>query len=490
MAKLLIGWLALNNDLIKPDPTKGIERAANIDGPNYQIHKHFYEEYEKHILLYSAETHEPAVMMLINKIQQDFPSHQIIPMYIPLKSVIDIHEIKQKIEALLLDQRNEEVDIFFSPGTSAMQVSWYICHSTLGLKSRLLQTIPGSKSKSGNPEMLEIEVEQSEYPVSVVIRQQNLDGENPDPELPNITLTESMEPILERAYQLAQTDKVTTLITGETGTGKGLIAKYIWKNSPRKDNPFDTINCSALGDELLESRLFGYKKGSFTGAEQDKDGLLKSLDGGTIFLDEIGDISARLQQSLLRFLQEGEIQPIGGISEKVNVRVISATNKDLHAMCEEGNFRWDLYYRLMVADIYIPSLRTRGAHEVEYIFLELLDLKKKELQKKIKIKPDREVVQFVKSYTWPGNVRELENFVEYLYVFCNETATMKDVPPRLFGSQEPTSLKIKDIEAAHIRKVLKMKKGNQRQTAIAIGWVINTLKNKMKEYEIDPEEYQ
>jgi len=488
MSKILLGWLALNNDLIKPDPNKGIERGVNIEGPNYQFHKSFYDvydDYTNHIVLYSNDTHEPAVMMLINKIQNDFPSHQITPRKIPLESVIDINEIKQKVESLLLEYRNEEVDIFFSPGTSAMQVAWYICHTNLGLKTRLLQTVSAKVRKDKKPDIQEIKVTQSSIPVSAVIKQQSLEKEDEELKEKVIKPTESMTPVLEKAYQIAQTDLVTCLITGESGTGKELMAKYIWENSPRKTKPFDAINCSALGDDLLESRLFGHKKGSFTGAENDMDGLLKKLNDGTVFLDEIGDISPRMQQSLLRFLQEGEIQPIGGSSEKIDVRIIAATNKDLLDLCRKEKFRWDLYYRLVVTEIHVPSLRERGPEEADELFEDFLDLKKKKFRKPNRLKPDPSVIQYVKSYSWPGNIRELENFVESLYVFCTEKITMNDIPQRARAAEESTSLRIEDVEADLIRKVLRLMKGNKTKAKDAIGWSINTLKSKMEKYGID-----
>jgi transcriptional regulator with PAS, ATPase and Fis domain len=174
------------------------------------------------------------------------------------------------------------------------------------------------------------------------------------------------------------------------------------------------VNCSALADELLESRLFGHKKGSFTGADTDHDGIFKQAHGGTVFLDEVGDISPKLQQSMLRLLQEGEIQPIGGANETVNVRIIAATNKDLMKLCDAGEFRWDLYYRLAVTELDMPSLQKRGPEEIDEMLEFFLDSKKIELNKHSKIKPNAEVLQFVKNYAWPGNVRELENFVENL----------------------------------------------------------------------------
>lgn len=486
MQKLLIGWIAVNNDFNKPDTEKNIPGGVNENGPNYQFHRHFYERYDKHLLLYSSTKNEAAALQLAGRIGKDFPGHRVEPLLLEIKDVIDLKEIKARIESLLLEYKDAEIDIFFSPGTSIMQLSWFICHTTLGLNTRLLQTV-GTRDTKGDPVLKVIHTETSPTPVSMILKQQAKDEWDEDE---GLHLTDSLKPVYDRAFKLAQTDHVHCLVNGETGTGKELLARYIWRNSPRSGMPFGTVNCAAIGDELLESRLFGYKKGAFTGAEKDTDGLLKELNGGTVFLDEIGDISPRMQQALLRLLQEGEIQPLGGKSEKVDVRVISATNVDLKKACSEGRFRWDLFYRLAVVELELPALRERGPDEADELFEYLLDRVKVQLRKPVRLKPDPEVLRFVKSYSWPGNVREMENFVKNLYVFCDKTISLSELPARYRSEVEQVSLIMDDVEAGHIRKVLRMMHGNQRQTALAIGWVINTLKNKMEKYGIDPENYK
>ncbi|MDF1573200.1 MAG: sigma 54-interacting transcriptional regulator [Bacteroidales bacterium] len=488
MAKILMGWLAVQHDFTKPRPGQPV--SVDHDGPNYQYHKHFFEGYDKHILLHTGDRSKRMAPMLHQVLKADFPGHQVELLDMNVVDVISLEEVKPKVEKLLLDHKEDEVDIFFSPGTSIMQLSWYICHTSLGMQTRLLQTVGSRDRKGGDPVRKELVVEKSLLPYGSYIKQQGLDQRGNALEVTGFKLTDSIKPVYSDAQKIASADHITCLITGPTGTGKEHLAQYIRDHSPRHAQPFEKINCSALGDELLESRLFGYRKGAFTGAADDHDGIFKRADNGTVFLDEVGDISPRLQQSLLRLLQEGEIQPIGGAVEKVNVRILAATNKDLVQECEAGNFRWDLYYRLAVTELVMPSLASRGPDEIDELFEFFLDEIHTRHAEKERLKPDPEVIQFVKSFPWPGNIRQLEHFVENLYVFCDGQVTMEDIPERFTSEPEAASLKIEDVEAMHIRKVLKMKRGNQRQTALAIGWVINTLRNKMDEYGIDAGDYK
>ncbi|CAN2047815.1 hypothetical protein GMMP1_500021 [Candidatus Magnetomoraceae bacterium gMMP-1] len=221
--------------------------------------------------------------------------------------------------------------------------------------------------------------------------------------------------ILDKAYKYATKSTSPIMLTGETGTGKGMIAKYIYENSNRKNCPFLVQNCSAIPEALMESELFGYKKGAFTGAEQDKIGLFGALNRGTIFLDDIDTMSINLQACLLRVVENKEFRPIGETSVKnVDVRIISATNKNIKEMLEKQKFRQDLYYRLNVHQLHLPPLRERK----EDIQLLLEHFIKKEILKmnipSKKINPD--TMELLKSYHWPGNIRELENLIKALLV--------------------------------------------------------------------------
>jgi transcriptional regulator with PAS, ATPase and Fis domain len=430
------------------------------------------------------------MIRLINQIQLDFEGHKVEPVYMNVKDVINLPDIKDKAEALLQKHMDDEIDIFFSPGTSIMQLSWFLCHTNLGLNTRLLQMRPAKKSAGGKPELLEIKVDSTPTPITSIIKERNIEKREAGLwETTGFKQTDSMQPIYDKAFKIARAENVTTLITGMSGTGKEHMANFIHQNSLRNNQPFITINCSAFNDSLLESRLFGYMKGSFTGAEKDTQGLFEKANGGTIFLDEIGDISAYMQQALLRVLQEKEITPVGGTPKKVDVRIITATNKDLVQLCTDGVFRWDLYYRLAVAEIELPSLISRGPKDIKEMLDYFIRNKKKELKRDKLLEFDSEAMKVLLEYNYPGNIREMENLVESLYVYCDGKVKKTNLPDRLTNLPIEFSLNWRDVEKQHIEKVLKLKKGNQRQAWLALGYgSLNTFKKKLQEYEIRIEE--
>lgn len=477
--KILFSWIAWNNDFTG-------NRVDMVNSPNYLFHQHFFDGFDKHIILSQEEEDGTRLSILLNRICIDFPMHATEGYYMGIKDVIDVVEIKPKVEAKLLEYSNDEIGIFFSPGTSGMQLAWYLCHTTLNLNTRIFQTRPASKSKSGKPEIIELKIETSTSPITAIIKEKGIDSKEKYEYLENYKLTRSIQPVYNRAYKIAQTNKVTSLILGESGTGKEHLARFIHKNSNRKEQPFIAINCSAFQDSLLESRLFGYEKGAFTDAKESTKGIFEQAQDGTVFLDEIGDISPYMQQTLLRVLQEKEVTPIGGKTRKINVRIIAATNKNLPQLCKEDRFRWDLYYRLSVAELELPSLRKRGKEETEEMFEFFLKAKKKEMKKGKLLKLNKEAKANLLNYPFPGNIRELENMVETLYVFCDEEVNVSDLPERVFNVPEDISFKWEDVEKAHIQRVLNYYKGNQRQTCMALGYgSINTLKKKMTEYDIN-----
>ncbi len=225
----------------------------------------------------------------------------------------------------------------------------------------------------------------------------------------------------------------TVLIRGETGTGKELTARAIHRMSLRNDKPLMTVNCTTITDSLLESELFGHKKGSFTGATSDKKGLFEAANGGTIFLDEIGDITPKLQAELLRILDLGEVRPVGGVNaRKVDVRLIAATNKDLELGVREGWFREDLYYRLNVFCIVLPPLRDR-VESVPELALHFIDKARKKLNKSIAGIEDR-AIKAMQHYPWPGNIREMQNVIERASVLTKEGLVRLETLPTIFRS--------------------------------------------------------
>ena len=303
-----------------------------------------------------------------------------------------------------------------------------------------------------------------------------------------ITKNPRMEEILALTQEIASL-RSTVLICGESGTGKELVARAIHYSGSRVDKPFVSVSCAALTETLLENELFGHEKGSFTGAEGQTKGKFELADGGTIFLDEIGDISPKLQADLLRVLQERRFYRVGGSDEvSVDVRVIAATNKNLAEEVKEGRFRDDLYYRLNVIEIRIPPLRERR-EDIPHLAEHFVQRIASELGKDIGgISGD--ALKVLIDYDWPGNVRELENVIERAIVTSrngglvesdftwltqrNKSGETWDVP----------DMSLTELERRAIIAVLERKRGNVKEAAAALGIDRSTLYDKLKRYEI------
>jgi DNA-binding NtrC family response regulator len=290
---------------------------------------------------------------------------------------------------------------------------------------------------------------------------------------------------------LVAPSSATVLITGESGTGKELIAGALHHNSKRSERPFIKVNCAALHENLLESELFGHEKGAFTGADSRRKGRFELADQGTLFLDEIGDMATHTQAKILRVLQEGELERLGGSQTiRVDVRLVAATNRDLHRMVEEGSFRQDLFFRLSVVPIELPPLRQR-TEDIPALADFFLKRYAKKNQKDIKgLHP--QALMLLARYGWPGNIRELENSIERAVILCpGEQITPKELPPQLlpddFAAMEimvsnRAGLSLKDVEREAIRTTLEQTDGNKSRTARILGIARQTLLNKIKEY--------
>jgi len=282
----------------------------------------------------------------------------------------------------------------------------------------------------------------------------------------------------------------TILIEGESGTGKELFARAIHNLSFRKDKPFVAVNCGALPDTLLESELFGYKAGAFTDAKKDKPGRFALAQGGTIFLDEIGDVSASVQVKLLRVLQDKTYEPVGGISSvKADVRIITATNKKLDELVKEDKFRDDLYYRINVMKLELPPLRDRK--EDISLLVDHFISRFNRLHNKNICCVTNEVTAALLSYDYPGNVRELENIIEHCFVLCEgEVIEARHLPSSVSPSLKSESTKdsepttIKQMEIILIKQALQRNKGNKTATAKQLGIDKSTLFRKMKAFDI------
>ncbi|HLH33688.1 MAG TPA: sigma-54 dependent transcriptional regulator [Alloacidobacterium sp.] len=297
--------------------------------------------------------------------------------------------------------------------------------------------------------------------------------------------------VLDQAARVAQHDS-TVLIHGETGTGKELLARAIHHNSRRKAKSFITINCGAIPKDLIEAELFGYTRGSFTGAHTTRAGKIEAADGGTLFLDEIGELSLDAQVKLLRVLQQGEISKIGSSETiRVNVRVIAATHRNLQAMIEDGTFREDLYYRLAVVPLHLPALRERKEDIPELV--EHLFQKAKERHGITGVQLAPSIMPYLAAYRWPGNVRELENVIERLLVLSSHKSIGEEDLPEEIRRVQPNAssfridlpdegISLEGVERELIVRALERFNGNQTHAAKYLDISRRTLIYRMEKY--------
>ncbi|HUP04608.1 MAG TPA: sigma-54 dependent transcriptional regulator [Bryobacteraceae bacterium] len=298
--------------------------------------------------------------------------------------------------------------------------------------------------------------------------------------------SEAMQEIFAAIERVAPT-RATVLLAGESGVGKDLIARAIHFHSPRRDRPLVKINCSALPENLMESELFGYEKGAFTGASASKPGKFEQADTGTVFLDEIGDVPANVQVKLLRILQEREFERLGSnTTRRIDVRVVAATNQDLRAALEQGTFREDLYYRLNVVPLNIPPLRERK-QDIPFLANHFIRKLAPDTGSRVESISDAAMEKLV-AYHWPGNVRELENVVERSLVMCAGSRLepsdikLESAPTRRQSSDGhfvPDGMSLDEYEREIIREALKRADGNKSQAARLLGLTRNALRYRL-----------
>ncbi|MBN2402092.1 MAG: sigma 54-interacting transcriptional regulator [Spirochaetes bacterium] len=300
-----------------------------------------------------------------------------------------------------------------------------------------------------------------------------------------VTKSKKMLELFDILPDIAQSDS-SVLIEGPTGTGKELIARAVHSQSARNKKPFIAVNCAAVPDNLLESELFGYRAGAFTDAKKDKPGRISLAEGGSLFLDEIGELSPALQVKLLRFLQEKEYEPLGSTGTvKANVRIIAATNKDITAGIAEKSFREDLYYRLNVINIKLQPLSERREDIpllIKHFIKKYNALKGKHIEG-----VSDEVMNVLMDYDYPGNIRELENIIEHAFVLCRDAYILRGhLPQHLRGEDVNVASKmtLSEMERVYINAALEKNAGNRSKAAADLGIDASTLWRKMKKYKI------
>ncbi len=311
---------------------------------------------------------------------------------------------------------------------------------------------------------------------------------------PIVGKSAAMKRVFETIMTVASTDS-TVLITGKSGTGKELVARSIHYNSSRRERPFGAINCGAIPDTLIESELFGHKRGSFTGAVSDKIGYFKAAEGGTLFLDEVSEMPVNLQVKLLRAIEQREIIPVGmSTAIGIDTRFLASTNRDLQKEVEAGKFREDLYYRLNVVEVHLPPLSERK-EDIPLLVEHFINKYRSELRRSVK-GVDSEVMRSLLNHAWKGEVRELSNIIERAVIFCKgDFVAMNDLPDVFRGAtrvdfpddNKPLQQAMNELEKTYIERVLRKHSFDKEQTASVLGISLPTLYRRIKELGIPQE---
>ncbi|RMG58443.1 MAG: sigma-54-dependent Fis family transcriptional regulator [Bacteroidetes bacterium] len=482
--KLLVSWLAWYTDFNQHqgDPDYG---DISPESPNYGLYDTGFlerEGYDRHLLLSSAPEDDYRSTLLFTRIRHDFPDAPIELAHYPLSDILDFREIQSKIDKALAPYRDDEITLLFSTGTTPMRMAWVLFHiEQNGYRTRLLQSLD---RQMGGKKVVSYRYIQLQG--SYIAQRLNAIAEG-EKRPPQGLVTPRLQEVYEEASEVARAERVPVLIQGPSGSGKEYLAQHIHQESRRAAAPFHGLNCAAMGQDLLESRLFGYRKGAFTGADEHRKGLFEETDGGTLFLDEIGDISPYMQQALLRVLQEREVSRIGETKVRpVDVRIVAATNKDLMAACMAGTFRWDLYYRLAVVELHLPALRDYPLAEKGQFIDYFIEKRRDLAEHREALRLDDPVRAWLLAYDFPGNLRELDSLITRLYVFARGQKVRQAHLDRILRHRpEAYDLSLAEMERRHILRVFEAQGGVKSRTADTLGIALNTLKAKLKKYGVE-----
>jgi DNA-binding NtrC family response regulator len=401
-----------------------------------------------------------------------------------------------------LEDGGGEVDVLLSAGTPQVQTLWVILVQAGLLRARMYQVIPPAFVPHPHPRPIrEVTFDIEGFPEIRVLRDEveRLRAEVRTHQSKLIATGGPMRRLLDRLPRVAASD-LPVLVLGETGTGKELVARTLHQSSRRSAGPFVAENCAALAEGVLASELFGHEAGAFTGATQRRRGLFEQAHGGTIFLDEVGEMPAQVQAMLLRVLQEGVIRRVGSETWiKVDVRVVAATHRDLREMIDQGRFREDLYYRLQGVSLDVPPLRERTSD-----LSLLIDVFARETtgSRRRPLRITREAMRILEAHRWPGNVRELRSEVLRWSVFSDQSVDVDDLSPEIRAGiegkgspPEPSSRgarrkpreltlseQVRDVERNAVQTALSLHDGNLTRAAAALGIERNTLKRKLSAF--------
>lgn len=480
MKKILISWVSDYHDFEKPNPEKSKSTIpeVNLDGPSFDLHRYFVDQHELHVLLSTKPSGAIGDIELQKQLSRGFSDRRIELRGLGIEDPTDYQVVYSHMIRLLdeFEEQAKQIDIMFTTGLSAMRLAMAFAHLSHPAPTRLIQgKDPRFTGGRGEFEELQLRLDDSLRRLYVKVGAGQAPAED-------FYLADALKPIYEKADKVAQIDGVTALLLGPSGSGKEYLARYIHKNSARHKKPFVAVNCASLNDELLQSTLFGHKKGSFSHATEDQEGFFQAAHGGVLFLDEIGDISPKMQQSLLRALQEKEVIRTGETkATQVDIRIIAATNKDLDVEMQTGRFRKDLYFRLNAVELFLPSLKDYPIQDLK-AFIEFFMRTKAAAYNQLELKLSDAAWQLLLSYDFPGNLRQLEQVISHFYVFAEREVRPKDFPPKWEVKNESNHLSVDSVLARHIQRVLDMHNGDLTKSSEALCRSVNTIKSKIEKY--------
>lgn len=471
--KAVVSWIATVNDYRNGQ--------VNTDGPNYNLHRHFYK-YQKHFLLTTkSPKSDVKTRSLIQSLHAD-TGHSIEHVYLALEDVTDIKEVYNATLEFLISKKDYELEVFISPGTPTMQVAWYLIKLNQSARITLFQIAEPKHSPTGKHEIRYVDVESNSVTTGLLFKEYHEKANQSTNYEEQQLIIEPNKEAFAFADKVALTNTTTVLITGETGTGKGVLARYIHYQSSRKNKPFVKVNCAGLSDELLASELFGHEKGAFTGAIKEREGLFAAANGGTIFLDEIGDISRKMQRTILEVLEDKTIMKVGSTKKKkIDVRIIAATNRSLRDDCEKEIFRSDLFYRLATVEIELLPIKSFTPNQKRNCLEYFINKKKIVFGKEIEIK-DVNLEELLK-YRFPGNYREMDNILERMYIY-NSSEEHEKIISGLFAKgilPEYQCQLLENVKKNHIKYVMNQAGQNKRRASSLLGISLNTLKKYLDE---------
>jgi len=471
--KTLISWIGWADfKKIKIDDQR-FRYEISDTSPNMDIHKKSGLSFDQHILLSNAVEDENDIdyqnaIKLFSQLSNQNRRINIKIRFIKISDAYSLEEISPIVESVLDTYRNDEIYILFSMGTSIMSIAWFNLYERKPYRIKMIFGRDPTRLKPGKLQFEEVRTKILAPGIQNIIQGQHSVG-------PHVKITPTLAPVYNKAKKAAQYDNISILILGESGTGKEELAKFIQQNSVRYDKEFISVNCASISDNLLESRLFGYVKGAFTDAKETRKGIFEEASGGIVFLDEIGDISPKMQQSLLRVLQEEKIQKVGSSKEvQVDIRILAATNKNLLEEVKKGNFREDLYYRLNDVSFTLPSLIQYAFEDRKELVNHFIAYFSEEFHKTLKF--DKESLGVLYNYSYPGNIRQLQSILKNIYVFNEVSVNKNNLPEEIIHQKDyKNPILLEEVKKKHIRKIYKLY-GQKKPAARALGINLNTLK--------------